>query len=351
MGGKTNWEKASKDRLHAVLFESCERFAAFKNKIQSYGIDCTVLNFDENIWIDFDYSNVDMMIYYPSFQESSNHPLALSKVYDNLTFLQIEYPLIAFYPDPHLSRYYNDKYKQFLYLYKHRYPIPETIPLLSEKNIEQADKKLGYPMVLKNRFGAGGGSVFLVNSKKELLEYFELAQLNFFSRAGFKHIKNMLSKRIFYYWLIKAKRLQYPFLSYPLLAQKFVHIDRDLKTVVNEDRVVEGHWRLQSDPKMWKMNIDGGGTGVWGYIPNEALEISVRLSQGLGAKWLNLDLIQSNGEFLITEFSPVWHHYAYKEKPNFIYQDDYNIQIPLDISLDLEQIILESLIEAAKTKK
>jgi hypothetical protein len=99
------------------------------------------------------------------------------------------------------------------------------------------------------------------------------------------------------------------------------------------------------------MNIDGGGTGVWGYIPNEALEISVRLSQGLGAKWLNLDLIQSNGEFLITEFSPVWHHYAYKEKPNFIYQDDYNIQIPLDISLDLEQIILESLIEAAKTKK
>ena len=51
------------------------------------------------------------------------------------------------------------------------------------------------------------------------------------------------------------------------------------------------------------------------------------------------------GEFLITEFSPVWHHYKYKEKPDFIYRDNYNINIPLEVSLDLERIIVESMFD------
>ncbi len=68
----------------------------------------------------------------------------------------------------------------------------------------------------------------------------------------------------------------------------------------------------------------------------------------MNISWLNLDLILSGDEFLITEFSPVWHHYAYREKPTFVYKDDYNIDVPLEVSLDLERIIVESLIEAAK---
>jgi len=46
---------------------------------------------------------------------------------------------------------------------------------------------------------------------------------------------------------------------------------------------------------------------------------------------------------LITEFSPVWHHYAYKEKPSFVYKDDYNIDVPLEVSLDLEKIMIRSI--------
>ncbi len=160
----------------------------------------------------------------------------------------------------------------------------------------------------------------------------------------------MLSKRIFYYHLIKAKRSNYPFLSPPLLAQKFIAIARDLKTVVGDGRVVEAHWRQQADKTMWKMNIDGGGTGVWGYVPDEALERSVRLATDLRTNWLNLDLMMSDGRFLIGEFSPVWHHYKYKEKPSFVYKNDYNIDIPLEVSLDLERILVESLIDAVKRK-
>jgi len=337
--------------LKAILFKSQERFSAFQDKLSEYGVDTTILDFEDQEWIDFDYSNVDFIIYYPSFKYSSNHPLALQEVYDNLLFIHSEYPDVMIFPDPHGIKYYNDKYRQYLFLTNHRYPIPETIPLFSQKSVEAADKKLGYPMVIKNRYGAGGGSVFRVSSKKELQNYYSLSTLNLFNLDSAKFFAGMFSKKNFYYHLIKAKRSNYPFLSPPILAQKFVKIDRDLKTVVGGGKVVEAHWRYQVDESMWKMNIDGGGTGVWGYVPDEALEVSVRLANDLNTSWLNLDLILNGDQFLITEFSPVWHHYAYKEKASFVYKDDYNIDMPLEISLDLERIIVESLIDAVKKEK
>ena len=337
--------------MKAILFKSQERFSAFKNKLSEYGVDTTILDFEDHEWVNFDYSEVDFIIYYPSFKYSSNHPLALQEVYDNLLFIHSEYPHIKFFPDPNGIKYYNDKYRQYLFLTKHDYPVPETIPLFSEKSAELADKKLGYPMVIKNRYGAGGGSVFRINNKKELQKYYNLSTLNLFNLKSAKYFWNMLTKRIFYYHLIKAKRSNYPFLSPPILAQKFVTIDRDLKTVVGDGKVVESHWRFQAHESMWKMNIDDGGTGVWAYVPDEALDLSVRLAKDLNTSWLNLDLILSGDKFLITEFSPVWHHYAYKEKPSFVYKDDYNIDIPLEVSLDLERIIVESLIQAVENKK
>lgn len=334
----------------AVLFKSQERFSAFQQKLSEYGVDTTVLDFETHEWVDFDYNNIDFAIYYPSFKYSSNHPLALQEVYDNLLFIHAEYPNIKMFPDPNGIKYYNDKYRQYLFLTKHGYPIPETIPLFSEKSVDLADKKLGYPMVIKNRYGAGGGSVFRIFNKKELEKYFNLSKLNLFNLDSAKYFSSMLSKRIFYYHLIKEKRATYPFLSPPLLAQKFLRIDRDLKTVVGYYNVVEGHWRIRANENMWKMNIDGGGTGVWGKVSQEAIDLSVKLAKDLKASWINIDLIKSNGKFLITEFSPVWHHYAYKEKPSFVYKADYNIDIPLEVSLDLERIIVESLIDAVKRK-
>jgi hypothetical protein len=336
--------------MKAVLFKSQERFSAFHQKLSEYGVDTTVLDFETHEWIEFDYGNIDFVIYYPSFKYSSNHPLALQDVYDNLMFIHAEYPDIKFYPDPKIIKYYNDKYRQYLFLKKHGYPIPETIPLFSDESVDLADKRLGYPMIIKNRYGAGGGSVFRIFNKKGLEKYYNLSTLNLFDLDSAKYFGRMLSKRIFYYHLIKEKRALYPFLSPPLLAQKFLTIDRDLKTVVGNYKVVEGHWRIQADKDMWKMNIDGGGTGVWGHVPQEAIDLSIRLAKDMKASWLNIDLIMSGDDFLITEFSPVWHHYAYKEKPSFVYKDDYNLD-PLEISLDLERIIVESLIHAVENKK
>jgi hypothetical protein len=338
-------------RLRAVLFKSSERFIALRRKLEDYDVDVTILDLVKHSWLNFDYNNIDFLIYYPSFKYSSNHPLSLHEVYDNIAFLAEQWPHLKIYPDPGIIKYYNDKYKQFLFLTVQKYPIPETVPLFSVDSLDIAEKKLGFPMVIKNRFGAGGGSVFRVFNRIELEKYYNLSTLNLFNLNSTKYFGKILCERMFYYHLIKAKKMPYPFLSPPLLAQKFIKIDRDLKTVVGDGKVVEAHWRFQANESMWKVNIDGGGTGVWGKVPQNALDLSIKLASDLNARWLNLDLIMENGKFLITEFSPVWHHYAYKEKSSFVYQEDYNIDIPLEISLDLERIIVESIINAVQRDK
>ena len=336
--------------MKAVLFRSQERFDAFQRKLIEYDVGFDILDFEKLDWLNYDFSDVDIVIYYPSFKYSSNHPLALEDVYDNLSFIKSEYPKICMFPDPNGIPYYNDKYRQFLFLIKHNYPTPETIPLTSLESLDIAEQKLGFPMVVKNRYGAGGGSVFRVFNKKALIQLYNLSTLNLFNAGSLKYFLQMLQKRIFYYFLIKEKRCQYPFLSPPLMAQEYVKIDRDLKTVVGDGKVVEAHWRLQAHENQWKVNIDDGGIGVWEFVPQEPLDISVRLAADLKTRWLNLDMLYDGNRFLITEFSPVWHHYAYKEKPSFVYKDDYNIDMHLEISLDLEQIIVKSLLEAAKRK-
>lgn len=336
--------------MKAILFKSEERTKAFEKKLIERSVEYQLLDFEKPDWLSFDYNDVDFIIYYSPFKYSSNHPLALHDVYDNLMYLHREYPHIHIYPDPNSIHYYNDKYRQYLFLRKHNYPIPETIPLLSKTSLIEAEKQLGYPMVVKNRYGAGGGSVFRVFNRKDLEQLFNLSTLNLFNTGSLRYYLKMMSKRLFYYFLIKEKQCLYPFLSPPLLAQKYMKIDKDLKTVVGNGKVVEAHWRHQAHKEQWKVNIDDGGVGVWSYVPDEPLEISVRLASELKTLWLNLDMLTNGEEFFITEFSPVWHHYAYKEKPSFIYKEDYNIDVPLEISLDLEGILIDSLITCANEK-
>ncbi len=330
--------------MKAVLIHSEERFGSFRNTLQRYGIEPVILSFDNQEWIDFDYTRVDFLIFYSSFEFSSHHPLALYRVYDNLAHIHRDFPGLVIYPDPGLIYFYNDKYRQHLFLRSHGFPIPETVPLLSWKAVEIAHQRLGYPMVVKNRYGAGGGAVFLVRDRAELESYYRLSQLDFVHPGALSYLFRMLRQRIFYYNLLKERKMTYPFLSPPLLAQKYITTDRDLKTVVGDGKVVEGHWRFQASSDQWKVNIDGGGIGQWSYVPPEALELSERLARELPASWVNLDLMPADKGFLISEFSPVWHHYAFQEKPTFVYKNDYNIDPPLSVSLDLERIIVESLV-------
>jgi glutathione synthase/RimK-type ligase-like ATP-grasp enzyme len=246
--------------------------------------------------------------------------------------------------------YYNDKYRQWLFLKSRGVPMPTTVPLVSENRLEQAEVELGYPMVVKNRYGAGGGSVFKVSSRKELFQYYRLSRFDFFCTSSLRKLLGVCTRREFMYSLIKLRKMAYPFLSPPLLAQEFIRTDRDIKTVVGDGGVIEAHWRLQAHRKQWKVNIDGGGIGEWSRVPEGVIQLSELLARELKASWLNVDIMPSEKGYLVTEFSPVWHHYAYKEKASFVYKDDYNIDTPLEVSLNLERIIVESLIRAVEAR-
>jgi len=93
--------------LNAMLFKSEERFLSFKKVLEEYRVNCTILDFASHEWIDHDYSNIDFLIYYPSFEYSSNYPLPLYRVHDNLTHIKSMYPNLKMYPDPQLVQYYD----------------------------------------------------------------------------------------------------------------------------------------------------------------------------------------------------------------------------------------------------
>lgn len=334
----------TKHPLKAVLFKSSERFESFLDILKQYHIETIVLDFADPSWIDFNYQSVDFIIYYPSFKFSANAPFALYEVNDNLMHIHLKYPEVPMYPDPQLIRFYNDKYRQYLFLKSNNYPTPRTIPLLGYSSLDMIDKELGYPLVLKNRYGAGGGSVFKIDNKKKLIDFYQISNFNFMNIAAFKFIFKNFFNRFFRYHLIIAKRMPYPFLTPPLLAQEYIPHEKDIKTVVGNFKVVEAHWRQKAHEKMWKVNIDAGGIGIWSKIPENVIDLSEKIARDLNTSWINIDILPVQDKFLITEFSPVWHHYRYKEKPSFIYKDDYNINVPLEKSLNLEKMIVESLL-------
>ena len=324
-----------------ALFRSDNRFEAFFEKFKDYGCTVEIMDFRKPDWNRSDFGSFDLIFYYPTFQNSSNHPLSLRWVKDNLAHIHRCFPAVPMFPDPNMLCFYGDKYLQHLFLDFKGLPTPRTIALEGRDAIEQA-AEFGFPLVVKNRFGAGGDQVWLAESVDELVSLRACAEFRFGgTTSAFRTLGDLLS-RSFVRGFRKGRPAQYPFLSAPLIAQEFLPHEADLKTVTCDGRVVEAHWREKGRAGGWKANIDGGGVGIWGHVPQAAIDLSHRLCDALGAKWVNADFLVSGDDFLISEFSPVWHHYKYKENPDFEYRADYNFPLDPVSASDLEELIVSS---------
>lgn len=325
-----------------ALIKSDYRCKRFQDKLLEYGCEILIVDFDDPSWTRVDLNRVDFLIFYPTWESSSNRPDALNRVKHNLMHIHRCFPNLPMYPDPNVIPYYNDKYAQFLFLTSNRFPIPKTVVLDSHRTLESIEGSLGYPCIVKNRYGAGGNFVFLVNDDVELRGIYDYSRLTFSSKKPAALLLKRLLSRSFLRAGFGAREAVYPFLSFPLLAQKFIPHDKDLKIVVGDYTPIEGHWRKKPEDNSWKMNIDGGGIGEWSYVPEEVKSLAVRLAKSLKAKWLNIDFMFHDDKPLISEFSPVWHHYAQDENKNFVYKDDYNFDIPAAEATDLEELIVSS---------
>lgn len=333
--------------MRALLFASRTRQEAFRTAFENRGVSVDDATFDTNAWHDLDFEQYDFLLYYPYFEFESSHPNAIYRASDNIRAIQRFNPRMVVYPDPNGCAYYNDKYRQHLLLHRSDIPSIPTLALTSEAAIDEAVERFGLPMVVKNRYGAGGDFVFQCTTRKQLEDAWRQSALDLATFDGARRALRWMASRDYWWSLLRRRRMRYPFLSYPLIAQPFIEHQRDLKTVVFGDRLVEGHWRRKSGGDMWKVNIDGGGIGEWSFIDQEAQDVSIRLARTIECNWLNVDLMETRDGFLVSEFSPVWHHYAYREKPSFVYKDDYNIDVPLEQALDLEPLLVDSMIELA----
>jgi hypothetical protein len=331
----------------AVLLKSLRRFESFAAELGRAGCEVITLDFDESGWREFDFGSADILVYFPHFQHSSNHPLALRWAIDDLAWIARRHPRLRIFPDPALLEFYGDKYHQFRHMKVQGLPIPETWAVETPAQALEAGTALGWPLIVKNRFGAGGDYVSRLTDAEELLDWAAAAGMEW-SRHGARWLQaRRLLRRAFLRALKRGRQAEYPFLSLPLIVQKFCPHDRDLKVVMYGQRAIEAHWRMNAAAGQWKMNIDGGGAGIWSHVPEAALVVSRRLAASLGSRWLNIDLIPQGDGFLVSEFSPVWHHYRVREKPGFQYDASYNLELSWDESENIERLIVESLLAEA----
>jgi hypothetical protein len=331
----------------AVLFKSVRRHESFAHELRAAGCEVVPLDFAEPAWRSFDFSTVDIVVYFPHFQHSSNHPLALRWAIDDLAWIARRHPHLKVFPDPALFEYYGDKYRQFRHLTANGLRAPETYAVEDARQAVAAAATLGWPVVVKNRFGAGGDYVAKISDETALLDWVEAAGLQW-GRPGARRLQaGRVLRRMFLRGLRAGRQAEYPFLSLPLLVQKFCPHDRDLKVVMHGTRPIEAHWRENQASGVWKMNIDGGGAGVWSHVPDAALDLCRNLARSLGSQWLNIDLIPAGDGFLISEFSPVWHHYKVNEKPGFRYDPSYNLELDWNASENIERLIVATLVRGS----
>lgn len=315
-----------------------------KEFLTNNNIEISELNIDSTDWLEFDYSATETIYLYPDFLTLSGDPYSLFHIKDNLKHISEKYPHLRIYPDPNSYDYYNDKYKQFLFLKENGFSIPKTLPIFSADSIEHVINSLSFPMIVKNRHGAGGKFVFLIKSHFELERLYHASYVKF----GIKKQGNLIIKELKKQFLkMPVKNYDYfkTQLSMPLIAQEKIEIYKDIRTVIVNAKVWEAHWRVNSKRKGFKTNIDAGADGLWSRIPVEIILECERLAKLLNIKWLGVDILydDTTGKHYFTEFSPVWNHYQLNEKSNFYYFEDYNIATNVKEGHDFESMIFKTL--------
>lgn len=168
----------------------------------------------------------------------------------------------------------DDKNKTFLELSGKNIPMPETVtspllyPAFDEYDGMFADyvqKRLGYPMVIKEAYGSFGAQVYLARNRREL---------------------DALRSRLKYI---------------PHLYQRFVAASagEDIRIIVVGGKAVAAMKRINKND--FRANIEVGGVGER-YTPSrEQTELAERICRLIGADYIGVDLLTEGDKTLLCE--------------------------------------------------
>ena len=86
----------------------------------------------------------------------------------------------------------------------------------------------------------------------------------------------------------------------PAYIQEYLAIDRDLRVVVLDGKVLHAYWRI-ARPGEFRTNVTQGATVAFEGIPRDALQFAERVANRCGFGEAGLDIFPVNGRYLVLE--------------------------------------------------
>lgn len=168
-----------------------------------------------------------------------------------------------------------EKYDSQLWLEKHKYPVPKTIMVKNEEEVEDAMKKIKeFPMVMKITNGSGGRGVVKCEDSESLI-----------SSCQAIWESNKLSR---------CEEVQ------PLLIQEFLTSNFDVRVNVIDGKISHVAKR-QSDS--FRNNLSQDGKATTYRLDKKYRKICEEIAEKLNSEWLGIDLMFSGGKGYIIEIN------------------------------------------------
>jgi len=169
------------------------------------------------------------------------------------------FPSIASY---HLGHDKIEQTRAFLSVAPNHVPLTEILPS-TEASIAHILECFDFPLVAKVVRSSMGEGVFLIESRRELLDYAA---------------------------------------SHPILyLQEYLPIQRDLRVVWVGNEVVTAYWREQTDG--FHNNVAQGGVIAFDVVPPAALELVAQVATALGIDHAGFDVAVVAGHCYLLEFN------------------------------------------------
>ena len=168
----------------------------------------------------------------------------------------------------------DDKMTTYLALAGHGIPLVKTLPgllcydkslSLKQSALDEVEKVLGYPVIVKESYGSLGKGVYLAKDREELNEI--------------------------------AEKLK----CVPHLFQQFISesAGRDVRVIVVGDRVLGGMLRQGKDD--FRSNIGAGGSGSVYTLDQNTSDLALKIARVLDLKYCGIDFLLTSDGPLVCE--------------------------------------------------
>jgi ribosomal protein S6--L-glutamate ligase len=155
-------------------------------------------------------------------------------------------------------------------------PHPRTGIYYGRDLLKRIESDFSYPFVAKTPIGSSQGEgVFLVRGREELSRY--LSTHN------------------------------------PAYIQEYLPIERDLRVVIIDGRLVHAYWRIHTEGD-FRNNVSCGGTISFDDIPAAVLDFAMEAARRCGFDEVGLDICEHAGKYWVLEANMVFGQEGFRKK-------------------------------------